>query len=442
MKKLAFIAAVLAAFALNASAQKPDEVLATAAGHKFTIRDLSAETQDTLLKFPEVMKEARKAMLEELINSRVVAAEAVAMGVSSGRLLAIEKAKAPAPTEAEIKKTYDDNKAQLGDVALDKIRENIIAYLRRGAEEKAIKNLIVSLRAKYRPVIGKDINAPVLAPTDVIATVGGKPVTAAEFSKVFAYPIYGIEAEMADRLLSDLDEAILNVLAADEAKALGIDTSTLIARETTNKMKDFSDVERDALNAAFGKKLNDKYKVTLLYKFPEPPVEPVAADDDPSQGPASAPVTVVMFSDFQCSACSATHPLLKEAIAAYPGKVRLVVRDFPLESIHKDSLAAARAAAAANAQGKFFEYIEILYKNQAAQDEASLKKYASDLGLNASQFDIDFKSDKALAEIKKDIADGEAVGINGTPTIFVNGRRVGDLSVDAFKRAIDRALAK
>jgi protein-disulfide isomerase len=149
-----------------------------------------------------------------------------------------------------------------------------------------------------------------------------------------------------------------------------------------------------------------------------------------------------MFSDFQCSACAAVHPLLKEAIASFPQKVRFVIRDFPLESIHKDALAAARAAGAANAQGKFFQYIQILYKNQKAQDEASLRKYAADLGLNMSQFDLDFKSDKILGEIKKDIADGESFAITSTPTVFVNGRRVADLSVGGFKKAIEAALSK
>ena len=160
----------------------------------------------------------------------------------------------------------------------------------------------------------------------------------------------------------------------------------------------------------------------------------------PATGPATAPVTIVMFSDFQCSACSATHPVLKKAMAAYPGKIRFVVRDFPLESIHENAYRAALAAGAANAQGKFFEYTEILYKNQDALDDESLKKYAADLGLNVKQFELDFNSEKTAAEVRKDMADGESYGINSTPTIFVNGVKVRDLSADGFKAAIDRPL--
>lgn len=100
------------------------------------------------------------------------------------------------------------------------------------------------------------------------------------------------------------------------------------------------------------------------------------------------------------------------------------------------------AAGAANAQGKFFEYTEILYKNQGALDTASLKKYAQQIGLNAAQFDIDFNSEKIAAEIRKDMADGESYGINGTPTIFINGRRQRHFSVEEFSAAIQKALAK
>ena len=149
-----------------------------------------------------------------------------------------------------------------------------------------------------------------------------------------------------------------------------------------------------------------------------------------------------MFSDFQCPACSATDPILKKVMDQYPGKIRFIVRDYPLQELHENAHRAALAAAAANKQGKFFEYIDILYHNQSALDDASLAKYAAQLGLNAQQFEIDFKSDATAAEVKKDIADGESYRITGTPTIFINGVRMRTLSADEFKTAIDRALAK
>jgi protein-disulfide isomerase len=147
-----------------------------------------------------------------------------------------------------------------------------------------------------------------------------------------------------------------------------------------------------------------------------------------------------MFADFQCPACSRTHPILQKVLAEFPGKVRFVARDFPLENIHENAFRSAVAAGAANAQGKFFEYGELLYKNQEALDDASLKKYAAQAGLNMRQFELDFSSEKTAAEVRKDMNDAESYGVTGTPTIFINGVMVRQLSEESFRNAIREAL--
>src|SRR5688500_19413684 len=113
-------------------------------------------------------------------------------------------------------------------------------------------------------------------------------------------------------------------------------------------------------------------------------------------------------------------PVLDEVIKSYGNKVRLVVRDFPLP-MHPDSRKAAEAANAANAQGKFFEYTALLFKRQKALDTPSLKKYASELGLDRAGFDAALDSGKYAVEVKHDIDEGEIYGVGSTPTIFVNG---------------------
>ena len=118
------------------------------------------------------------------------------------------------------------------------------------------------------------------------------------------------------------------------------------------------------------------------------------------------------------------------------------MRDFPLTTLHPNAFRAALAAYAANEQGKFFEYTEILYKNQSALDDASLSKYAATLGLNVKRFELDLSSENAVATVKKDMADGESYGITGTPTIFINGMATRHLSTDGFRNAIDAALNK
>jgi len=207
-------------------------------------------------------------------------------------------------------------------------------------------------------------------------------------------------------------------------------------------MHDYSDPEREALETGFRTRLYTKYAVKILLKEPPQFVQNIAVGDSPSRGPATAPVTIVMFSHFQCSACSATDPVLKKVLAEYPGKIRFVVRDYPLETVHENAFRAACAAMAAKAQGKFFEYIDVLYKNQKALDAASLSKYAADLGLNVKQFELDSNAEKTAAAVRKDMADGSSYGVNSTPTIFVNGIKVRDLSAAGFKKAIDRALRR
>jgi protein-disulfide isomerase len=134
------------------------------------------------------------------------------------------------------------------------------------------------------------------------------------------------------------------------------------------------------------------------------------------------------------------QPILEEVLKSYgPTKVRLVVRDFPL-AMHANSRKAAEAANAANAQGKFFEYTALLLKRQNALDVPSLKKYASELGLDRARFDAALDSGKYAAEVKHDIADGELYGVDSTPAIFVNGVALREMSADALRALIDRGL--
>jgi protein-disulfide isomerase len=438
--KVAFIFLVALICGSTALAQRPDDVLATATSHSFTLADLSAETQAAVAAMPGSVSATRKAIYDQLINQRLIDLEARSLGISSGKLLGNEKAKVPNPSEAEIVRTYEANRKVLGSLTLDESRKQIIGYLRSGPEQNAMGTLFERLRAKYKYLAGKDVNAVGLGSTDVVATINSQPITAREYENFAQVALFELKATLSDLIRDDLNAAIYDALVKDEAKSNGIDAGELIAREITNKLRDFSNEERITLENGLNSRLLTKYKVKILYKAPEPLVQNISADDDPATGPADAPVTIIMFSDFQCSACSATHPILKKAMAAYPGKIRFVVRDFPLESIHENGFKAALAAGAANLQGKFFEFIEQLYTHQDALDVISLKKYAAELGLNAKQFELDFNSEKVAAEVRKDMADGDSYLVNSTPTIFVNGVRVRNLSLDGFTAAIDRAL--
>lgn len=179
---------------------------------------------------------------------------------------------------------------------------------------------------------------------------------------------------------------------------------------------------------------------------PEPPavVENVSIDDDPIMGPEDAPVTIVEFSDFQCPYCQrSADEVLPLVFEEYGDQVRLVYRDFPLTQIHPQALPAALAAECADDQDKFWEYHDLLFANQNALDDASLKAYAAEVGLDEAAFDQCYSSQEHLDEVRTDYQDGLTYGVSGTPAFFVNGLRiVGAQPFTVFQQAIDQALAE
>ena len=437
-----FFAILLLIFPATLFAQNGEAVLATGKGRTFTQSVLSPNGQSAFANQKAQYEAARTELLSQMIAEGLLDIEANATGSNRDKLIAAVRAKVPEPAANLVQAVYDSNRAALGNRPLDEVRKEIVDYLKREPEQKAVGEYIASLQSKYKYTAGKSVNAADLKPADVLATFGSRRITAQEFEAANRLKLNDLQWHQYEDVRAELEIGILNALIEEEAKARGTDTSSIIAAEVTDKMRTFADGEREQLETALMDRLFAKYDVKILLKEPPVIAQSVSADDDPSRGPATAPVTVVMFSDFQCPACARTHPVLKSVISEFGDKVRFLVRDYPLESIHENAFAAAMAANAAGAQGKYFEYIDLLYRNQSALDAASLKKYAADLGLNAKQFELDLTVERSAAEIRKDIADGDTHGVSGTPAIFVNGVKVHRLSAEAFRRAINRALAK
>lgn len=182
---------------------------------------------------------------------------------------------------------------------------------------------------------------------------------------------------------------------------------------------------------------------------PSGPVD-VSVDDDPFIGNKNAPVTMIEFSDFQCPFCrkfmTDTLPQIKKEYID-TGKVKFVYRDFPL-SFHSGAAPAAEGAECAEDQGKFWEMHDAIFNEQEKQGSgtiqfgvADVKKWAAQTGLDTAKFNQCLDSGKYKAEVEKDIADGSAAGVGGTPSIFINGRLVvGAQPFAAFKVVIDQLL--
>lgn len=183
---------------------------------------------------------------------------------------------------------------------------------------------------------------------------------------------------------------------------------------------------------------------------PEKPIPPVdqkvlIKQDSHKIGAKDPKVVLVEFGDYQCPACGAAHPVVKQITEEYKDKVLFIFRNYPL-NIHQNSKIAAEAAEAAGAQGKYFEMHDELYDNQKDWGESpkakeKIMQYAEKLKLDMNKFKSDVESNKYEAKIQQDISDGNTGGVEATPTFYINGVKItGGLPYNEFKKKIDDAL--
>ena len=180
---------------------------------------------------------------------------------------------------------------------------------------------------------------------------------------------------------------------------------------------------------------------------PEPPQEDLTKVYDipvgktPVLGKADAKVTIVGFLDLQCPFSARFQPVIDQVLAAYPGKVKFMIKHFPL-SFHPEAKPAAKAVLAAGEQGKYFEMLELILKDNRSLSDEKLKEFATTLKLNLKKFDADLKSKDAEYEqlINSEFELGTKVAVQGTPTYYVNGRKTMSRDLNGFKQEIDAIL--
>lgn len=186
--------------------------------------------------------------------------------------------------------------------------------------------------------------------------------------------------------------------------------------------------------------LKNQYDQQLLIIQINPEVH-ISTQDSPTLGLPSAPVTIAVFDDFQCPYCSRAVGMLKALVERYPEQAKLVFKNFPL-SMHKHARFAAIAGLAAQRQGKFWALHDLMFANYRQLNPALIRQLATTLNLNMERFEEDLK-DPALGRcIDSDIQEGKSIGVRGTPTIFINGRRVQKRSLEEMSHMIDEELVK
>jgi protein-disulfide isomerase len=307
------------------------------------------------------------------------------------------------------------------------------------------------------------------AADQVVAEVAGRAITLREVDERAAGGLQRLAQEQYEVRQQALDEIVSERLLDQEAAARGLTREKLLQAEVGDKVaapsaeqvRTIYERSRDRLGdrpfaeiapqieqslmeqaraereADFQRQLRARNPVRMTLAPPRAAVNVPA--DAPALGPQAAPVTIVGFLDYQCPYCHRSQAVVERVIEMYKGKVRLVHQDFLLG--RPRSLPAARAARCAGDQGRFWEYHRSLLTAPGDMSDADLKSRASALSLDGGRFGSCLGSGTHDRAIQTAVASGHQLGVTGTPTFFVNGRRlVGARPIEDFQQLIDSEL--
>jgi len=316
------------------------------------------------------------------------------------------------------------------------------------------------------------------SPSDVAARIGNRSVTVKELDERWRTADAADQIETIQKLYDGRRNALESILAdmllAEAAKQRGLSQDAYVQAEISKRTKPVTDAEvaafyqgnagqmqgrplevmAPAITRYLTEQQEGEARVALVNELRKtgpavrlmmdaPRFEVELEDSDPSIGSKKAPVTIVEFSDFQCPYCLRVAPTMKKIRATYGDKVRVVWKDFPLTQIHPQAFKAGEAGHCAAEQGKFWEYHDQLFENQQALMPDDLKKYAAAVGMDGERFNSCLDMSKHAEVVRDGVAQGNRLGINSTPTVFVNGRRVsGAQPYEVFAAAIDEELSK
>jgi protein-disulfide isomerase len=319
--------------------------------------------------------------------------------------------------------------------------------------------------------------APANNPDQVVAEVAGRKVTLKDVDAKWEEFDSAERARVTQLLYQNrrnmLDQVVGEILIENAAKAASLTVGAYLSQDvakravpvTEQEIVQFFEANRDRAQGRTLEQLRGQIKefldgqkalqaraqlveelkaksAAVKVKLDPPRYTVATAAIDPVRGAASAPVTIIEFSDYQCPFCARVNPTLEQVRKTYGDKVKIVFKDFPLPN-HAQAPKAAEAAHCAGEQGKYWEMHDQLFANQRALNVPDLKQYAAGLGLDAAKFNQCLDSGKHAGLVAAGTAQGEKMGVNSTPTLYINGRPlIGAQPFDAFKAVIDEELAR
>jgi protein-disulfide isomerase len=310
------------------------------------------------------------------------------------------------------------------------------------------------------------------APSTVVAEVNGEKITLAEVDKALGAELDKLEQQIYDMRIQQIDQLVAGKLVQKEAARRGLSPDALMKAEVADKAPPVSDAEVDAFfeqnqarlpnqpdiksqirrylgqqkqsegEQSYLEALRKGAAVTIALEPPPATRYEVSMEGAPTKGPASAPVTLVEFSDYHCPFCKRVKPTLDAILARYPDKVRLVYLDLPLDSLHPAARAVAEAAHCAGDQGKYWPFHDKVLDAAPDGSPDTLKRIAGEIGLDVAAFESCVAAGTHKARVEKSTQEAAGLGISGTPAFLVNGRLIsGAQPLETFARMIDDELA-
>jgi len=307
-----------------------------------------------------------------------------------------------------------------------------------------------------------------------LAEINGEVVTAEDLDQALGLKLTKLQEQIYSMKREQLDTIIAQRLLTQEAAKRGVSIAALLDAEVTAKVGLVTETEIESVYQANKAKIKgeefevhekiraslqqrklsaqrEQYvrslreKSTVVDHLQPPPVVrvKVATNGAPIRGDEHAPVTLVEFSDFHCPFCKQVQPTLTTLLDRYPGKVKLVYRDLPLQELHPQAPRAAEAARCAQEQGKFWQYHDVLFRQAPKAGDDALKQYATEVGLDGEKFAGCLSGNVHRGAVQRDIEEATKLGLQGTPAFFINGRLIsGAQPLEKFVQIIDEELAR
>jgi protein-disulfide isomerase len=332
------------------------------------------------------------------------------------------------------------------------------------------------------PATGAATAADGTDPGEVLARVGGEPVTRAQVEEAAAEPLAQVESQLRQAqvearqqrhqiLEGQTRQLVRERLLTAEAEKRGVTQDELLQAEVQSRVAAVTPAEVDAFyeqnraripspkeqvapqiaqylrqqreSAAYEELVSGLEKASQVAYEIGPYRMDIDIAGEPAKGPEDAPVTIVEFSDFQCPFCSRVLPTLKQVEQNYGDRVRVVFKQFPLRNLHPDAQKAAEASLCAHDQGKFWQMHDAMFADQGGLAVPGLEAKAAELGLDAAKFSECLSSGRYADAVQKDLDQGGEAGVAGTPALFVNGRFLsGAVPYEQIAQVIDDELGR